>query len=224
MHIFARDPALMFLALIALYSPLAALSAYLPIVGRFDRADQARLASGLFANVAIFALAAIWVGEPLLRLLGISTAALAMTGGIALLYAGVPMMRGVDEVVPEQAPDAAAESAASAGSEAWRSVLFTPLTFPLTVGGTSFGLIVAFASRGETLIDGLRFSVAGLAYAVVAGATVYAAGLVDRRVSPRARMILSRIAGILLTAIAVTLLANGGTQLVVSALRELGVL
>lgn len=222
---FASDPALMFLALIALYSPLAALSSYLPIVGRFSGADQARLAFGLFGNVAIFALAAIWIGEPLLRLLGISTAALAMTGGIALLYAGVPMMRGVDEVVPEQAADAVgAGSGADGSSDSWRSVLFTPLTFPLTVGGTSFGLIVAFASRANGLVDELRFSIAGLAYAVVAGLTLYAAGHVHRRVSPRARMILSRIAGILLTAIAVTLLASGGTELVVRALRDLGVL
>lgn len=220
MQIFASDPALMFLALVALYSPLAALSSYLPIVGRFSGADQLRLAVGLFFNVSIFALAAIWIGEPLLRLLGISTAALVMTGGIALLYAGVPMMRGIDEVVSEQAGDAGSE----APSDSWRKVLFTPLTFPLTVGGTSFGLIVAFASRGNSLFDDLRFSVAGLAYAVVAGITVYLAGHVHRRVSPQARTILSRVAGILLTAIAVTLLASGGTQLVVRALRDLDVL
>jgi len=220
MQIFASDPALMFLALVALYSPLAALSAYLPIVGRFNGADQFRLAVGLFCNVSIFALVAIWIGEPLLRLLGISTAALVVTGGIALLYAGVPMMRGLDEVVAEQAGD----GKPGVRSDSWRKVLFAPLTFPLTVGGTSFGLIVAFASRGNSLLDDLRFSVAGLAYALVAGITVSLAGHVHRRVSPQARTILSRVAGILLTAIAVTLLASGGTQLVVHALRDMNVL
>ncbi|BCP51707.1 UPF0056 membrane protein [Kaistia sp. 32K] len=222
MQTFVSDPALMFLALIALYSPLAALSSYLPVVGPYSQKDQLRLALGLFRNVAIFVLAAIWIGEPLLRLLGISTAALSMTGGIALLYAGIPMMRGIDEVVPEQA--AAAMPDASGTVENWRSVLFTPLTFPLTVGGTTFGLIVAFASRGNGVADELRFTVAGLAYAVVTSVTLYAAGHLHRRVSPRMRIILSRVAGILLTAIAVTLLANGGTQLVVATLRELGVL
>jgi small neutral amino acid transporter SnatA (MarC family) len=155
MQIFAYDPALMFLALLALYSPLAALSSYLPIVGGFNQSDQVRLAFGLFANVAIFVLAAIWIGEPLLRLLGITTAALSVTGGIALLYAGIPMMRGLDDVVPEQAAAEMADT--SGGSETWRTVLFTPLTFPLTVGGTSFGLIVAFASRGNGLLDEVRF-------------------------------------------------------------------
>ncbi|MCX5518049.1 LysE family transporter [Kaistia defluvii] len=221
MRSFASDPALMFLALLALYSPLAALSSYLPVVGRFSQRDQLRLALGLFTNVVIFVLAAIWIGEPLLRLLGISTAALSVTGGIALLYAGVPMMRGIEEVVPEQA---SATPDTPGASESWRSVLFTPLTFPLTVGGTSFGLIVAFASRGNSIADELRFTVAGLAYALVTGVTLYAAGHLHRRVSAQMRLILSRVAGILLTAIAVTLLANGGAQLVVTSLRELGVL
>lgn len=221
MQSFASDPALMFLALIALYSPLAALSSYLPVVGPFSVKDQLRLALGLFFNVAIFVLAAIWIGEPLLRLLGISTAALSVTGGIALLYAGVPMMRGIEEVVPEQA---AAAPDTPGASESWRSILFTPLTFPLTVGGTTFGLIVAFASRGSSIADELRFTVAGLAYAFVTGVTLYAAGHLHRRVSPQMRLILSRVAGILLTAIAVTLLANGGTRLVVATLRELNVL
>jgi multiple antibiotic resistance protein len=222
MQIFAYDPALMFLALMALYSPLAALSSYLPVVGPFGPKDQLRLALGLTANVAIFVLAAIWIGEPLLRLLGITTAALSVTGGIALLYAGVPMMRGVDEVVQE--PVAAETPDVGEVSETWRSVLFTPLTFPLTVGGTTFGLIVAFASRSNGLVDELRFTLAGLAYAVVTGVTLYMAGHLHRRVSPRMRMILSRVAGILLTAIAVTLLATGGTQLVVATLRDLRVL
>ena len=72
--------------------------------------------------------------------------------------------------------------------------------------------------------DELRFMVVGLAYAAVTGITLYTAGHLHRRVSPRMRMILSRIAGILLTAIAVTLLATGGTQLVVATLRDLQVL
>lgn len=75
--------------------------------------------------------------------------------------------------------------------------------------------------QAQTLADEVRFSLAGLAYAAVTGITVYAAGHVRRHVSPRMRLILSRIAGILLTAIAVTLLASGGTRLVVSVLRDL---
>jgi multiple antibiotic resistance protein len=44
---------------------------------------------------------------------------------------------------------------------------------------------------------------------------------VQRRTSPSLQLLLDRIAGILLTAIAVTLVANGGTRLVADALANL---
>ena len=62
---------------------------------------------------------------------------------------------------------------------------------------------------------------AGLAYAAITGITLYASGHVHRRASVRARTMLDRIAGILLTAIAVTLLASGGTRLVIQTFDSL---
>jgi multiple antibiotic resistance protein len=217
--LFEHEAVVLFLALFALYSPVAALSSYLPIVRPYSHAQQLRLAVGLVINVAVFVLLAIWVGEPLLKLLGISTAALTATGGIALLYASIPLMRGVGEAPATD--DGAAdtpEPAAELGSP--RSVLFTPITFPLTVGGTTFAFGVAAAADVGTFDQRLLLSIAAVAYAAVTGLTLYASGHVERRVSPQAGMILDRVAGILLTSIAVILLANGFTDLVVAALNR----
>lgn len=52
------------------------------------------------------------------------------------------------------------------------------------------------------------------------GATLYASGHLQRRVSLQAARILDRIAGILLTAIAGILLASGFTDLVTARLRR----
>ncbi|MEU0517586.1 MarC family protein [Streptosporangium sp. NPDC006007] len=209
------EAVLLFLTLFALYSPLAALSSYLPIVGRLPPGDRCRLALGLFCYVAVFALTAIWIGEPLLELLGITTAALMVTGGIALLYAAIPMMRGIEEPAPRPAGTPDGEGAS------WRSVLLTPVTFPLTVGGTTFGILVAFRASAANTGAVIGLSVAGLAYAALTGVTLYAAGHLERRVSPQNRMLLERIAGILLVAIAVTLLFNGGTRMVIDALNNM---
>jgi multiple antibiotic resistance protein len=219
--LFEHEAVVLFLALFALYSPVAALSSYLPIVRPFSHAQQLRLAVGLVVNVAVFVLLAIWVGEPLLKLLGISTAALTATGGIALLYASVPLMRGVGEAPAATEDDESVdtpEPAAEVGSP--RSVLFTPITFPLTVGGTTFAFGVAASADVGTVDQRLLLSVAALAYAAVTGLTLYASGHLERRVSPQAGMILDRVAGILLTSIAVILLANGFTDLVVAALNR----
>ena len=124
-------------------------------------------------------------------------------------------MRGTGEAAVEQhAGDRV--SVPEQGSSA-RSVLFTPITFPLTVGGTTFAFAVAASAdvgdvRGRALL-----SIAAVAYALVTGVTLYLSGHVERRISAQAGLILVRIAGILLTSIAVILLANGFTALVLAA-------
>ncbi|GIF25861.1 multiple antibiotic resistance protein [Actinoplanes tereljensis] len=217
----------LFLALVGLYSPVAALSSYLPVVRPFGHAEQVRLAAGLTLNVAIFVLAAIWVGDPLLELLGISPAALTATGGIALILAAVPMMRGSQpEPSPAVEPPPTAGPPPASGREPpasvavtappARKVLFTPLTFPLTVGGATFAIGAATSADVGDNSGRLLLSIAAVAYGVVTGLTVYAAGHVERRISPAASQFLDRLAGILLTCIAVILLANGFTDLVLA--------
>jgi multiple antibiotic resistance protein len=220
--LFNHEAAVLFLALFALYSPIAALSSYLPIVRPYSHAQQLRLATGLAVNVAGFVLLAIWVGEPLLRLLGISTAALTATGGIALILAAVPLMRGTGETAadPAAVPDRAADERLTAST--MRSVLFTPITFPLTVGGTTFAFGVAASADVGDVRGRVWLSVAAVAYAVVTGLTLYASGHVERRISLQAGAILDRVAGILLTSIAVILLSNGFTDLVTAALNNGG--
>jgi multiple antibiotic resistance protein len=244
-----HEPLVLFLALFALYSPVAALASYLPLLSSFSHAQVFRLAIGLTINVAVFVLVAIWAGEPLLELLGITTAALTATGGIALAWEAIPLMHGhhsktaagkeeeavvADSVPPElqlagiaPAPPAAppAGSAPPAAPTATarpspQSVLFTPLTFPLTVGGTTFAFGVAASASAPGIKEKVLISIAAIAYAVVTGITLYLAGHVQRRVSARTAMLMDRLAGILLTAIAVILLVNGFTELVLSRLHH----
>jgi multiple antibiotic resistance protein len=220
---FSTDTAvLMFITLFGLYSPLAALPSYMPIIGSYPARDQRRLALGLFFYVSVFVLAGLWVGEVLLEVLGISTAALTATGGIALMYESIPLMLGAHEDDVLEGVGVGVDEAGEPGpARPWRSVLLTPIAFPLTVGGATFGVLVGFAATTDGIADRLALTVAGLAYAAVTGLTLYASTHVHRRASDRARAMLDRIAGILLTSIAVMLLASGGTRVVVDVLDSI---
>jgi len=200
----------LFFALFGLYSPVAALGSYLPLVRGFTGAQITQLAIGLAINVVVFVLTALWIGEPLLRLLGISTAALTATGGIALAFAAIPLMLGKAGAIEEVGKPIDTQPAPTDV----RSILFTPLTFPLTVGGTTFAFGVAASADAAQVSDKLWLSVAAVCFAIVTGLTVYASGHVERRISLKGAMLLDRVAGILLTAIATILLANGFTDLV----------
>lgn len=232
-----HEPLVFFLALFGLYSPVAALASYLPILQSFSHAEVLRLSIGLTLNVAVFVLAAIWAGEPLLEVLGLSTAALTATGGIALAWEAVPLMTGhhaapasetaarhsSTETIPEagmHAPGTEAVPAARPVPARSRSVLFLPLTFPLTVGGTTFAFGVAASASAPGIKEKALVSVAAICYAIVTGITLYLAGHAQRRISAQGAVLLDRIAGILLTAIAVILLVNGFTDMVLARVHR----
>jgi multiple antibiotic resistance protein len=227
----------LFLALFALYSPLAALPSYLPTLGRMDRREHVRLAVALFINVAVISLVSLWIGEKLLVLLGVTTAALSATGGIALIFEAVPLMLGLHEQSHDTSPateaTAASSEAGAAGTPpaveasreaplvSWRSVAFLPVTFPLTIGGATVGLLISFSANAQNTAGRLALSVAGLVYALVTGITIYLSSRLHPRLSERGLALFDRVAGILLTAIAAILLASGGTRLVVEVLHSI---
>jgi multiple antibiotic resistance protein len=196
----SHNAVLMFIGLVTLYSPIAALPSYVPTVSGFTPKEQGRLAAGLFLYVSIFVLAALWAGELLLEVLGISTAALTATGGIALILEAVPLMRGQHELEAgapddvdlqaEAAPASTAEPSTTVERPTIGSVLLTPLAFPLTVGGATFAVLVGFAATVDNVGDRFLLTAAGLAYAAVTGMTLYLSGHVQRRASPRATLLL----------------------------------
>jgi multiple antibiotic resistance protein len=60
-----------------------------------------------------------------------------------------------------------------------------------------------------------------MAHGVVTATTLYVSGFLQRRLSPRTRLLLKKVAGILLTAIAVSLILRGVPELVVDTLKEI---
>jgi multiple antibiotic resistance protein len=208
-------PIQLFVALFALYSPLSALSSYFPLVTGMKPADQAKLAFGLFTFVTIIGLTALWIGEPLLELLGISTEALTVTGGIALLCYGIPILRGAEAPIPKW------EALIPRNQERvdWKSVVLIPVTFPLTVNGATFALFVASRAEVRSKPEVLALSVASLAYAALTGITLIASSHLERRVSWGTRSFLDRLSGIVLVATATMLILSDGPRMVAKALE-----
>ncbi len=227
-----EEAVLLFLALTGLYSPVAAVSSYLPVLQPFNPRQQLRIAIGLFINVAGIAIVTVLLGEPLLHVLGLTTAALSATGGISLMIAAIPLMTGRADPPAEPAVSAATDQdggpagaeGLDSGAVSWRSVVFMPMTFPLTVGGATIGILVGFRAEVSGVFAIGALVVAAAVYAAVTGLCAYISGHVQRRVSGRVRVLLDRVAGILLVAIAATLLASGFTRLVIDVLHSVKIL
>ena len=200
MTISLQNLLLLFVSLFTLFSPLANIGPFSSLVGHFPREDQRKLAFSVFINALVVMLLFVWVGEALFNVLGVNSNSLSVTGGIALMIAGLPMMLGSGK--PDQVEQSEAE-------QSWQDMSVIPMTFPMSIGGTTAAYIVSATGFAENFIDLLAISVVVLLFAVVIWLTHLFSPPLAAKLSPAARNILNRIGGIILVAIAVQLLASG---------------
>lgn len=200
MTIAFQELLLLFVALFTLYSPLSNVGPYASLAGHFPRADQKRLANAVFLNVLVVMILLVWVGELLFDVLGVNADSLTVTGGIALMIAGLPMMLGLGK------PDRSVEPRET---HSWREIAVIPMTFPMSIGGTTAAYIVSATGFATNTLDLLAITVVVVVFGVVIWITHLLSPPLAARLNPQAQQVLNRVGGIVLVAISVQLLASG---------------
>ncbi len=203
-----------FASLLAMFSPPAVFGTATAILLDAPREVHRRLAWEIARNYALVLLLAIWLGRYLLQILGISPDALAATGGVALLYQGLPLMtRGV-KLERARVEECGDRARAIGDAARWNQLAVVPLLFPVTIGGGTIAVVIAVGERYPTLSDQFVLSGIILAMVPVVACTFLAAGPLSGRLSTGAQDVLARFSGILLVALAMQLLVDGLAGLV----------
>lgn len=190
----------LFVALFTLYSPLSNIGPYASLVGHFSRPDQKKLTFAVFVYVVAVLLLSAWIGEVLFDVLGVNEASLSATGGIALIIAGLPMMLGAGK------PD---KDEPGKETQNWRDTAVTPMTFPMSIDGTEVAYVVSATAFARNALDLAAISIVVVLFGAVVWLTLFFSPPLVAKLSPQAGVILHRIGGIVLVAIAVQLLADG---------------
>lgn len=148
----------------------------------------------------------VWAGEFVFRLLGVTPDTLSVAGGIALFIAGLPMMLKGDKE-----PEGGAEAIAQAEQKPqdWREVVVVPMTFPMSIGGTTASYVVSATGFAQNYVDLLAICVIVLLFCVVIWLTHLFSPPIGKALGPGGRDILTRVGGIVLVAISVQLVAGG---------------
>jgi multiple antibiotic resistance protein len=191
-----------FIAIYVLVNPLEGIPIYLARSQAMTRAQRLAVARTTSIAVAVILWVALAVGHVVLQLLGISVGAFTLAGGVIIFLIALKMVLG-----PSGGGDA--ESAPADGSFA-----IVPLAIPLLAGPGPISSVIVYASKGIThqgasLADDLVL--AGIIL-VVAVATFIALAVADpaRRVLGDTGInVFTRIAGILVAAIAIGLVVEG---------------
>lgn len=184
-----------FITLLVITDPPGIVPVFLALTRGRTPKDQARLAWQAavvaFAVIGVFAL----FGRSILDYLGVNLPALEGAGGLLLLLVALELLTGKAGMPSDEEVTTA-------------SVAFVPLGTPLLAGPGAIVAVMLFVQRAHGPGDAVSLIGAILAVAITAWAVMRFAASLHRLLTDNGVELLTRIAGLLLAAIAVQLVAN----------------
>lgn len=198
---------LAFTTLFATISPISVAAMFAALTVSVDARTRRTIAirGTLIAGVILLGFALI--GEYLLTALGISLAALRISGGILLL------LIGIDKVFARSDNGAASNKAERREAEVKDDISVFPLATPLLAGPGAMGAtILLMADAKANVADQLAVVAALVAILLLSLATLLSASKLQKMLGVTGMHVVGRVMGVLLAALAVQFILDGISQ------------
>lgn len=192
-------------ALVALLNPLYGIPIFLGMTKGYTPAERSRTANIITLTVFVAAVIATVIGEEILAFFGINVPSFQIAGGIIVLGIGLSMLN--DE--PRSSGDSKAHQA---GKEKKSNIAIVPLSIPLTIGPGCFATIILFAHLMEDGSEIVTMIPAVLLICILLWVGLYFADSISRILGETVISVVTRIMALILTAVAVEMIINGGIQ------------
>ncbi len=181
-------------------NPIGNLPIYLSFTNGNKRQDRA-IARSSALTMLIALLLATWLGNDLLGFFGIGRPAFQVAGGLIVVLIGLSMLHSEPSKVHHDPKSVERDQNSSVKG-------IVPLGIPLLAGPGTLTVVIADPSAAS-LGGKLSLSLVVFAMSVLAYLIFNAGELLSSRISESALQVLTKIMGLLLTAIAVQMLFTG---------------
>jgi multiple antibiotic resistance protein len=193
-------------ALFVIADPIATIPIFINLTSGQSHDERVRTAHVTALTVAAVLVSSIFIGQPLLQLFGIRIASFRVGGGILILLMAISMLNArLSRTVgtPEEMQE---------GSEKDDPAV-VPLGIPLVAGPGAISTIIIYAHQASDGYDLAFLVFAGLLVAVSVWIALRMADPLRNLLGKTGINIISRLAGLVLAAIAVEFIASGLVQL-----------
>jgi multiple antibiotic resistance protein len=189
-----------FVTLLVIMDPPGTMPVFMGLVSNQPAAKQKKLARQAVLTAFSVIVAFAVFGEQILGFLKISLPALQASGGLLLLLVALELLTGKDSE-PTKISDV--------------SVALVPLGTPLLAGPGAIAATIVFVRQAESTLDYTVIAAAILAVHLVLYATMRFAVPIMKVLKAGGVTVATKLAGLLLAAIAVQLIADAVSQFVV---------
>lgn len=190
-------------ALFAIMNPLMVLPLFLTLTDRFDPGVQRRTALSVTFYAAVMCAVIALAGSRILAFFGVGIDDFRVAGGLVLSTIALSMLSGAGNPSHEGGKDETVEPARVS------AVAFYPLTFPMVIGPGTITTLLVFAQEARTPAGWGIYAAVVAAMLALLGIVLSFASAIGQHLSATLRVIISRLMGMILLAIAVGMLAAG---------------
>lgn len=181
-----------FVTLVVIMDPVGAAPIFIAMTAWMTPAERQRAALRAVVAAGTLVIGFALVGRLVLDYLGVSVESLSIAGGLLLMLVALEMLRGIDS-----------------STEATDDVALVPLAVPLVAGPGAIATVIVLVREHHTATGRLGV-LAGIVCAVgVVGLSLLLAERLGRVLPASLVSFLTRVFGLLLSAIAVQLVVDG---------------
>jgi multiple antibiotic resistance protein len=196
-------------ALFAIMNPFINLPFFLAMTANNTVAEQRKIALQVVTYTAVMCIVISLAGNVILGFFGISVNAFRVAGGLVLLGIAFSMLNGHQITAHERGDHEKKSDPGPDNEDKDDNIAFYPMTFPLIVGPGTIATLIIYMTQARDVGDYAAFA---LIVAVLIGAlfvVLYYAAAIGKLLSARMRVIMTRLMGMILAAIAVGMVVNG---------------
>ena len=190
-------------AVFAIMNPFVNLPMFLSLTDGMAPGAQRRTGLMTVAYSAVLCAVVALAGPQILGFFGISVADFRVAGGVVLGMIGLGMLNGSAGSAHH---GTASERAANEDREA---VAFYPMAFPMLVGPGTIATIILFTGQARGLGDQLAIGLVLAGNLTALAVVLFFAARIGHLMSQTLRMVMIRLMGMILAAIAVDMIAGG---------------
>lgn len=183
-----------YLKLFMILTPFFVMSAFLSLTRGCNAGERQRIALKVTLAVVVSTFVLYLFGKHIFALFGITLDAFRIGAGAVLFLSAIAMIQGRTTVSP---------------GDAEGDVAVVPLAIPITVGPGTIGALLVMGAGLETFTERLVASLALLTAVLTVGGMLLLAGQFERLLGERGLVILTKLTGLFVSAIAAQIFFTG---------------
>lgn len=195
--------------LFAIMNPFVALPIFLTLTGGYEAARQRRTAVRVALYSLVMALIILVAGKAILGFFGVGVDDFRIAGGIVLMTIALGMLSGKGSSAHQGTKEEQGHQSAAVEQQPQADVSFYPMAFPMMVGPGTITAIIVFAGSASGVGGYLAVVVALVVVVAILAAVLWFAPNIGHHLSQTLRVIMTRLMGMILAAIAVEMILTG---------------